>query len=93
MFHYIPKVLYLQYHIKHEVKLGKKKHNKNIKEQWSIRIFLVALLVMSVSPPCWSKHGGEMIIVMVVMEKMMTCCLPSDINVPQHVQNKVHTIM
>lgn len=77
MCHYIPKVLDLQYHIKHKVTLEEKKNNEKVKGQWSLRI-LVAVLVMSVSLPCCSKHGGEAMMVMVVMmETMMTCCLPS----------------
>ena len=94
MCHYIPKVLDLQYHIKHKVTLEEKKINEKVKGQWSLRIFLVTVLVMSVSLPCCSKHGGEAMMVMVVMmETMMMCCLPSAISVPQHVQIKVHTIM
>ena len=53
-------------------------------------IFLVAMLVMSGSPPCWSKHGGEvMTVMMVMMETMVICCLPSAIAVPHHVQIKL----
>lgn len=94
MCHYIPKVLDLQYHIKYKITLGKKKNSKKVKGQRSLRIFLVAVLVMSVSLACWSRHGGEAMMVMVVMmEAMMMCCLPSAISVPQHVQIKVHTTM
>lgn len=94
MCHYIPKVLDLKYHIKYKITLGKKKNSKKVKGQQSLRIFLVAVLVMSVSLPCCSRHGGEAMMVMVVMmEAMMTCCLPSAISVPQHVQIKVHTTM
>ena len=93
MFHYIPKVLYLQYHIKHKVKLEKKKHNNKMKGQRSVTVFLVAVLVTSVSPPCCSKHVGEAMMLMVMMETMMICGLPSAISVPQNVQIKVYTIM
>ena len=92
MFHYIPKVLYLQYHIKHKVKLEKKKHKK-MKGQSSVTVFLVSVLVTSVSPPCCSKHGGEAMMLMLMMETMMIFSLPSAISVPQNVQIKVYTIM